>query len=1065
MKKTGEVASKISPQQGDPSELKRTEGERVGHHYAETILRAVPVPLLVLHPDLRVNTASEAFYATFRVAPAATEGRLVYEIGTGEWGIPQLRELLEEIIPRDNFFNGFEVTHEFPTLGRRTLLLNARRTDNAEGMPEHILLAIEDITERKRTADALAAAEAFSRSVLESSPDCLKLLDREGRMQFMNANGQCLLEIDDFAPMHGQLWSSLWPAETAGVVTEAIAKACRGEAARFRAEAPTAKGRMKWWDVIVAPITAGGGSGPEGALISVSRDVTELRAIEQALRASEQRSRTLFDAAPMAIFVCDRDAVIQTYNQRAVELWGRAPVCGVEKHCGSTKLILPDGALLPHTQSPMVEVLRTGIPARNVEVFIERPDGSRVLVLVNFVALRDAQGDITGAITSFVDISDRKQAEAATRHSEENYRLLVEGATGFAIIRLELDGRVSMWNVGAERMLGYRDEEILGQHFTIFFTPEDQAAGRPERELATARAVEKGDDDNWLVRKDGSRFWASGATTALRDEAGNLRGYAKIVRDMSTRREADERLRASESRKSAILEGALDGIITMDHEGKVVDFNPAAEAMFGIRREEIVGQVMAEKLIPERLRSRHDAGLAHYLDTEEGPVLKQRIEVPALHAKGHEFTIELSINRIPEVEPPMFTATLRDITERKNGEEALRRAVDVAERASRAKDDFLAALSHELRTPLTPVLLAAADLRDDGRLPADLREQLSMMERNIALEARLIDDLLDLTSITRGKLQLRPQRCDTHALIGLAIAIVQPEASAKEITLARMLDAPHSGLVADPARFQQVIWNLLRNAVKFTPHGGRISIRTRDEKTPGGARWLRIEVVDSGIGIDPAQVDNIFAPFDQGGLTGDHRYGGLGLGLAIARSVVELHGGRISAHSEGTDRGATFVVELPGAIDARSSAPPTDNPFVAGASFPLKPLAQPAAPAAALRLLLVEDHESTLRTLSFLLRRDGHRLTTAATLAAAFAAAAAEQFDLVISDLGLPDGTGNELMEKLRSDYGLRGVALSGYGMEEDLARSRAAGFVAHLVKPIQIAELRRVIAALTPDK
>ena len=179
------------------------------------------------------------------------------------------------------------------------------------------------------------------------------------------------------------------------------------------------------------------------------------------------------------------------------------------------------------------------------------------------------------------------------------------------------------------------------------------------------------------------------------------------------------------------------------------------------------------------------------------------------------------------------------------------------------------------------------------------------------IQDRLIDDLLDLTSITRGKLQLRPQRCDTHALIGLAIEIVQPEANAKEITLARMLDAPHSGLVADPARFQQVIWNLLRNAVKFTPHGGRISIRTRDEKTPGGARWLRIEVADSGIGIDPAQLDKIFAPFDQGGLTGDHRFGGLGLGLAIARSVVELHGGRISAHSEGADRGATFVVELP----------------------------------------------------------------------------------------------------------------------------------------------------------
>ncbi|MEO6568381.1 MAG: ATP-binding protein [Opitutaceae bacterium] len=399
-------------------------------------------------------------------------------------------------------------------------------------------------------------------------------------------------------------------------------------------------------------------------------------------------------------------------------------------------------------------------------------------------------------------------------------------------------------------------------------------------------------------------------------------------------------------------------------------------------------------------------------------------------------------------EKTVVTAALRDINER------LRQATGVSNRANKAKDDFLAALSHELRTPLTPVLIAAAALREDPRLPPDMREQLIMIERNISLEARLIDDMLDLTKIAHGKLHLRTQPCDAHSLVSLAVDIVREEALAKHIVIERLFAAHRSGLVADPARFQQVIWNLLRNAVKFTPANGKISIRTNDERGPNGESWLRIEVTDSGIGIDPAGLQEIFLPFEQGGLTGDHRFGGVGLGLAIARAVVVMHGGKIAAESAGLNCGATFVVELPGAIEP-----------VSGITELSAPTSESGTPekkkAAVLRLLVVEDHVTTLKALANLLERDGHRVTTAANVAEALAAAATNTFDLVISDLGLPDGTGTELMEQLRDRYHLRGIALSGYGMEEDLARSSAAGFVTHLVKPVSIAELRRALAAL----
>lgn len=397
-----------------------------------------------------------------------------------------------------------------------------------------------------------------------------------------------------------------------------------------------------------------------------------------------------------------------------------------------------------------------------------------------------------------------------------------------------------------------------------------------------------------------------------------------------------------------------------------------------------------------------------------------------------------------------------EMIERKRAATALHEALDHLrasqtnlEQASQAKDDFLAALSHELRTPLAPVLLAAGALQHDSRLPADVREQIGLIEGNIAIEARLIDDLLDLTRISHRKLQLRIERCDVHALIAHAMQIISEEARAKDLTILCNLEARRSGLDVDPVRFRQVIWNLLRNAVKFTPRGGRVTIGTTDFVNES-THWLRIYVEDTGRGIEPARLERIFQPFDQGGLVGRQRFGGLGLGLAIARSVVHEHGGRIHALSEGPDRGATFVIEFP---DAKQ--PPS------GAVDRALPTSQAIRP---LRLLVVEDHASTLQVLVLVLRRDGHRVVSATTVTEALGAAARDTFDLVISDLGLPDGSGIELMQQLRSRHGLAGIALSGYGMEEDVARSRAAGFQQHLIKPVQLADLRRAVASFASN-
>ena len=381
-----------------------------------------------------------------------------------------------------------------------------------------------------------------------------------------------------------------------------------------------------------------------------------------------------------------------------------------------------------------------------------------------------------------------------------------------------------------------------------------------------------------------------------------------------------------------------------------------------------------------------------------------------------------------------------DISDRKRAEEALVQAKEAAEEANEAKDRFLATLSHELRTPLTPVLAVTSGLEQDGRLPDDVRSSLAMVRRNVELEARLIDDLLDLTRITRGKLELHREMADVREILDHALQTVAAELEAKRLRLsAELADVDHR-LWADAPRLTQVFWNLLHNAVKFTPAGGAVSVRSRREE---GA--VAVDVSDSGIGIDPGVLPRIFDAFEQADRRITRQFGGLGLGLAVSRAIVELHGGTLSAVSGGRGRGATFTVRLPVA----SGLPPA-------APAPEDPQSKVRSPGS-LHILLVEDHADTAEAMAELLRGFGHRVTVAGSVAEGLAAAG-PGIDLVLSDLGLPDGSGLDLMRELKARHGLRGIALSGYGMEEDVRQSREAGFAKHMTKPVNIQALETAI-------
>ncbi len=397
--------------------------------------------------------------------------------------------------------------------------------------------------------------------------------------------------------------------------------------------------------------------------------------------------------------------------------------------------------------------------------------------------------------------------------------------------------------------------------------------------------------------------------------------------------------------------------------------------------------------------------------------------------------------RDPDNDILRFMGTTIDITSRKLADTALREAKAQADAANAAKDRFLATLSHELRTPLTPILMCLSFRATQDDLPPDLQDDLAMIRRNVELEARLIDDMLDLTRVAHGKMELRLEMVDCHEIIEATRNICEASTAARsqiEIVIEPL--ATNVRLSADRARLQQIIWNLVQNAVKFSADGQNVTIRTTNP-TPGR---LAIDVIDHGRGIEPDRLAKLFDAFEQGDRSITTQYGGLGLGLAIAKALVDLHGGTISAASKGPGHGSTFTIEMNTLSEATVERKETACAVTETGR--------------ALRILVVEDHPSTLRILQRLIARAGHDVATADCVAAGLHELAGPPFDLLITDLGLPDGSGFDLLAAIDQSR-TASIAFSGFGMMDDVERCREAGFTRHVTKPIDWDHLTAIIS------
>jgi len=626
-----------------------------------------------------------------------------------------------------------------------------------------------------------------------------------------------------------------------------------------------------------------------------------------------------------------------------------------------------------------------------------------------------------------------------------------------AVIAKDLDGTILSWNASAERMLGYRADEMLGRSALVFI-PEERHHEEHEQLAVLRRGDRIEHFETQRIRKDGRRIDVSVSVSPIRDDAGTIVAVAKVIRDITGARIAQ----TLQSTLAAIVESSDDAIIGKTLDGVIMAWNASATRIFGWEALEIVGKSILTLLPPERhpeeatiLATLRDGGRIEHFETER------------VHKDGHRLWVSLSVSPIKDASGRIVGAAkiARDITLRRTLEHERedmlareRAARSEAEAANRSKDAFLATVSHELRTPLSPIIAWARMLGDGVLSPEKSAKAIATIDRSARALAQLIDDLLDVSRIIAGKMRIEVRPTDLGAVIQSALEVIRPAADAKGIRVQPLLDTETGVILGDPDRLQQVVWNLLSNAVKFTPRGGRVQVILERVNS-----HVEIAVSDTGQGFDPSFHPHLFDRFRQADGSVTRTHGGLGLGLAIVRHIVELHGGTVHAESPGTDRGATFTVKLPRGIFQRSAGEAERRHPTAAAPLPQPPV-DPSR-LAGVRVFVVDDEPDSNEVVSTILAAYGAEVRVAAGVAQALDGLRAWVPDLVITDIGMPNRDGYALLAAMRRDPKLErvpAIALTAYATRDDRLRILGAGFQLHLTKPIDAEELVASVANVT---
>jgi PAS domain S-box-containing protein len=835
-------------------------------------------------------------------------------------------------------------------------------------------------------------------------------------------------------------------------------------------------------------------------VVGFTTDISDRKRVEaerERIQAELRQKTAILDvineSVPTPIFVKDRQGRIIYANPATLAVLGR-PAAEVIGYYDIDLYPNPEDA------ADVMANDRRIMESGELEVVEESPDGVRTFLGMK-VPYRNEAGEVVGLIGIANDITERKRAEEALQQNEARLRLIIESAKDYAIFTLTLDGIIASWNSGAERLLGYAEAEAIGCSGSIIFTAEDVEQGRPDWEIATALAQGRAENERWHVRQDGSRFWASGLMTPLVDEAGQPQGFVKILQDKTAQKQAGDRLRLLYETTRDLL--ATDQPLALMHNlftrltshldlhfyYNFIVAERDHQPMLHLSNYEGISAAMAQTIewVPfgqyfcGLVAQRQEQLVLDHQQIATHPNAGVLRDLGATAYAGQPLVVHgrlIGTLSFASRTRPRFTPAEIDLLqstcdqvaialERTNLMLSLQQQAEQLKRANRIKDEFLAVLSHELRSPLNPILGWARLLQTGNLNEAQQAEALKTIERNAKLQTQLIEDLLDISRIMQGKLTLTVAATSLRFVISAAVETVRLAAEANQIAI--VLDSATEVIVAgDAARLQQVMWNLLSNAVKFTPPGGRVTVELRQID-----RLAQIRVSDTGKGIQPTFLPHVFEYFRQEDGSTTRKFGGLGLGLAIVRQIVEMHGGAVWAESEGENCGASFTVQLPvlGAGVAGAGG---------GSDASNLQLSVLSAPLGGWRILLVEDDADTREFQVFLLEQSG--ATVAAAASGCEALEILEQFtpDLLISDIGMAEMDGYMLIQQIRrleaanshipQETGqspalhrtaIPAIALTAYAADIDQQRALQMGFQAHLTKPFEPEQLLRVIVSL----
>ena len=740
-----------------------------------------------------------------------------------------------------------------------------------------------------------------------------------------------------------------------------------------------------------------------------------------------------------AIIGKDLNGIIISWNDAAERIFGYTAPEAIGQAVG---LIVPPE--LQQEEDDVLSRVRAGERVRHYETIRLAKDGRRIDISLTVSPIKDADGAVIGASKVARDVTLTKQLERDARHFAA-----IIASSDDAIVSKTLDGTVVTWNPAAERLFGYTAAEIVGRSIRIIVPPDRQP--EEDRVLSAVRRGEIIDHFETLrQRKDGTLVPISLTVSPIRDLSGTIVGASKVARDLSR----THRVQRDASRLAAIVDSSDDAIVAKDLDSTITSWNASAARMFGYSAEEILGQSV-RLLIPDDRQHEEDEVLARI---RRGQRL-DHYETVRRKKDGTLFPVSLTVSPVFNDEGVVVGASkiARDITDRVRADEERRRALDMARTANRLKDEFLATLSHELRTPLNAIA-GYARMLQVGLLPAAKQPgAIDTIVRNASSLTQMIEDVLDVSRIVSGKVRLNVQPVEMWAIVREAIETAQPAAHAKQIRLEVIADPLGTLVSGDPDRLRQILWNLCSNAIKFSDKGGRVEVRLERVNSV-----VEVTVSDNGAGISPEFLPHLFERFSQADAGTTRVHGGLGLGLAICRHLIELQGGRISATSAGVGQGSTFHVTLP----VRSVHPPVDDSVRHHPATPTH-IRAPQIPALnGVQILVVDDDLDSLALSREILETTGATVITACDGHEALEKLHRNRVNVVIADLGMPTMDGFALIGQMRdsADPNIREIpvaALTAFARSEDRVRAMQAGFHVHLSKPIDPAELFATVASL----